>query len=186
MPATASVFIATSLDGFIARPDGRIDWLEEANALIPKGEDCGYAAFMARVDVLVMGRNTFEQVAAFDHWPYGDKPVVVLSHRPLAFPASLSGRVSHSSETPAALFARLSRQGVRRMYVDGGITIQRFLAAGLIDELTITLIPRLLGSGRSLFGPLTVDLKLQLVGSKTYDFGFVQLDYRVVKAKPPA
>jgi dihydrofolate reductase len=186
MSVTASVFIATSLDGFIARPNGSIDWLEEANTLIPEDEDCGYAAFMAHIDVLVMGRNTFDQVAAFDPWPYGDKPVVVLSHRPLALPAHLSGRVTHSSETPAALLPRLSNQGVRRVYVDGGITIQRFLAAGMIDDLTITLIPRLLGQGRPLFGPLAGDVKLQLVGSKRYAFGFVQLQYRVVKLAPAA
>lgn len=184
MPVSASVFIATSLDGFIARPDGSIDWLEEANTLIPEDEDCGYAAFMAHIDVLVMGRNTFDQVVTFDPWPYGEKPVVVLSHRTLEIPAQLSGRVTHSSETPAALLARLSNQGVRRVYVDGGVTIQRFLAAGLIEDLTITLIPRLLGQGRPLFGPLAGDIQLQLVGSKPYAFGFVQLHYRVQKSAP--
>ena len=186
MPATASVFIATNADGSTARPDGRIDALEEANALVPEGDDGGYAVFMARVDVLVMGRNAFEHVAAFNPWSYGDKPVVVLSHGPLEFPAHLPGRIPHSSETSAALFARLSRQGVRRLYVDGDMTIQRVLAARLIDELTIKLVPCLPSRGHPPFGPLTVYLKLQLVDSRSYDFGLVQLDYRVVKVTSPA
>jgi len=141
---------------------------------------------MARVDLLVMGCNTFDQVATFDPWPYGDKPVVALSHRPLEMPEHLPGRVSHASETPVTLLARLSSEGVRRVYVDGGTTIRCFLADGLIDDLTITLIPRLLGIGRPLFGPLAGDVHLQLLGSKNHDFGFVQLDYRAVKATPPA
>lgn len=179
MTLTASVFIATSLDGYISRADGAIDWLEAANASVPPGEDCGYAEFMGAVDVLVMGRNTFELVLGFPEWPYGDKRLIVLTSRPLALPPTLPPTVSVSNETPAALTARLAGEGVRRIYVDGGITIQRFLAAGLIDDLTVTTVPVLLGSGRRLFGALAADVALELVASRAYPFGFVQSSYRV-------
>lgn len=177
MAIRASVFIATSLDGFISRKDGSIDWLNEANTTIPPGEDCGYKAFADSVDVLVTGRHTFDLVRTFDPWPYGDKRVVVLSSRPVEIPAELTKTVSCSSEAPGALMRRLEAEGATHLYVDGGITIQRFLAAGLIDELTITLIPVLLGEGRPLFGKLDKDVRLTLLRSKAYDFGFVQVTY---------
>ena len=176
-----SVFIATSLDGFISRPDGSIDWLNEANTLIPAGEDCGFAQFMAGVDALVMGRNTFEQVLTFGEWLYGLTPVVVLSRQLNALPANAPGTVSLSAEEPAALVAHLSAMGLNHLYVDGGLTIQSFLAAGLIDEITITLIPLLLGDGKPLFGKLPGDVKLELISSQAYEFGFVQNTYRVLK-----
>lgn len=182
MPAQVSVFIASSLDGFIARPDGAIDWLDEANRRVPAGEDCGYQSFFDSVDTLVMGRHTFELVLSFDDWPYGDKPVVVLSSRPVAVPAALQASVTWSDEAPAALVARLSEAGAQRLYVDGGVTIQRFFAAGMIDDLTLTLIPVLLGEGRRLFGPLAGDVPLQLTGSRAFDSGFMQLNYRVMRS----
>ena len=181
MRARCSVFIATSLDGFIARPDGNIDWLEKANQSAPPGEDCGYHAFMADVDVLVMGRNTFELVLGFEGWPYGATRVVVMSRKGLTLPAHVPATVSVSSEAPEALVARLTAEGARKLYVDGGLVIQSFLAAGLIDELTITHIPVLLGSGKPLFGPLPADVSLQLIRSHAYAFGFVQSHYRVVR-----
>lgn len=181
MRATASVFVATSLDGYIARPDGSIDWLDEANAVVPDGEDCGCGEFIGSVDVLVMGRNTFEAALAFDDWPYEGTRVVVLSSRPLTIPARLPDTVSVSSEAPEALVDRLSADGARRLYVDGGITIQHFLAAGLIDDITITLIPVLIGDGRPLFGALAKDVKLAHVASRIFDFGFVQVKYCVVR-----
>lgn len=177
MSIKASVFIATSLDGFISRNDGSIDWLNEANALVPSGEDCGYKAFFESIDTLVMGRNTFDLVRTFEAWPYGDKRLVVMSSRPVEIPEALPKAVSCSSEAPEALVRRLEAEGARHLYVDGGITIQRFLAAGLVDDLTITLIPVLLGEGRPLFGPLKKDLRLKLVDARRYDFGFVQLRY---------
>jgi dihydrofolate reductase len=179
MRARCSVFIATSLDGFIARPDGRIDWLDRANALVPNGEDCGYAMFMSSIDALVMGRNTFEQVLAFAAWPYGTKPVHVLSTRLTALPNGVPATVSLSAETPARLVERLSTQGARHLYIDGGLTIQRFLRAGLIDELTITQIPILLGQGRPLFGLLESDVPLEHQSTVAFPFGFVQCKYRV-------
>jgi dihydrofolate reductase len=182
MSASAAVFVATSLDGFIARPDGSLDWLNAANALIPRGEDCGYGEFVRSIDVVVMGRNTFEQVLTFDVWPYADRRVVVLSSRAIEIPAALAATVSASAEAPGALLERLTAEGAKRLYVDGGITIQRFLAAGLIDDITVTLIPVLLGRGRPLFGPGAQDIQLTLRGSKTFEFGFVQLSYRVTRA----
>ncbi|MFO0691986.1 MAG: dihydrofolate reductase family protein [Polyangiales bacterium] len=177
MSIRASAFIATSVDGFIARLDGSIDWLDRANATIPEGEDCGYKAFFDSIDCIVMGRNTFELVRGFPEWPYADKPVVVLSSRTFEIPAALAPMVSSSSELPAELLLRLETSGYRRVYVDGGITIQRFLADGLIDDLTITLIPVLLGEGRPLFGPLAGDVELELLSTRSYEFGFVQLSY---------
>ena len=174
-----SVFVATSLDGFISREDGRIDWLEAANATVPAGEDCGYAAFFTTVDALVMGRSTFETALAFPEWPYGDRSVFVLSRTLTQLPESTPATVSLSDEPPTALVGRLHAEGFRHLYVDGGRTIQAFLSAGLIDDLTITVVPVLLGAGRPLFGPLWADVQLELAGSRAYPFGFVQNRYRV-------
>lgn len=171
-----SVFIATSLDGFIAREDDSLDWLDAANKTVPANEDCGYGAFMASVDLLVMGRGTYEQVLTFGDWPY-EKPVIVLSSQTLDIPKSLASRVEHSSETPQAIYKRLSERGVKSIYLDGGITIQRFMAAGLVDDLTITSIPIILGRGKALFANLNKDIPLALVSSRSYPFGFVQTTY---------
>lgn len=178
MRPRCSVFVATSLDGYIARPDGRIDWLEEANARVPAGEDCGYGAFIAGIDRIVMGRHTFEQVRGFAPWPYA-VPVTVCSRRGVDVPPALHHRVDVGAEAPAALVERLGAQGAKHLYVDGGVTIQAFLAAGLIDDLTITLVPVLLGTGRPLFRTLPLDVALELVASHAYPFGFVQSTYRV-------
>jgi dihydrofolate reductase len=181
MTIKASVFIATSLDGFIARPDGTIDWLNQANAVVPPGEDCGYKAFIETVDVLVMGRNTFEQVLSFVEWPYGTLRVVVLSRRGIAVPETLKPTVSTSAEPPELLSTRLAAEGARHLYVDGGQTIQSFLNAGLLHEITITVIPILLGAGIPLFGPLQSDIALKHVSTHAYPFGFVQSKYSVAK-----
>jgi dihydrofolate reductase len=176
----ASVFIATSLDGYIAKEDGSLDWLDAANASVPEGEDCGYAAFMNSVDALVMGRKTYEKVRSFGSWSYGEKTVVVLSRKDLEIPADLSKSVSHSSEDPKSLCSRMAESGMKRLYIDGGITIQRFLAEGLITDLTITVIPIVLGSGIPLFGRLSKDVPLKHISTKGYDFGFVQSTYEVL------
>jgi len=178
----SSVYIATSLDGYIARLDGSLDWLDRANESIPKGEDCGYHAFMESVDVLVMGRNTFEKVLSFGgDWPYGVKPVVVLSRSAIAIPNAIGATVSVSSEALHALVERLANNGAQHLYVDGGQVIQSFLRAGLIDEITITLLPVLLGAGKPLFGMLDRDIELMHVATQVYDFGFVQNTYRVIR-----
>lgn len=176
-----SVFIATSLDGFIARSDGSIDWLEHANRAVPEGEDCGYAAFITSVDTLVMGRRTFELALTFPKWPYESTPVVVLSRNRVLVPPALSRSVSASNESVQALVSRLSSEGAGHLYIDGGQTIQGFLTEQLIDEITITVVPVLIGSGRTLFGPLPHDVHLVQQSTRVYDFGFVQNKYRVAK-----
>lgn len=181
MTIKASVFIATSLDGFIARPNGDIDWLNDANAVVPAGEDCGYRAFMDSVDVLVMGRKTFEQVLTFGEWSYGAKKVVVLSRKGVTLPQELSKTVSTSAATPKQLVERLSLEGAQNIYVDGGKTIQSFLDNGLIDDITITVIPVLLGEGLPLFSSLKSDVHLKHVSTTSYPFGFVQSKYSVEK-----
>ncbi len=175
MHARCTAFIATSLDGFIARPDGAIDWLDQANRSIPAGEDCGYAAYMAGIDAIVMGRHTFETVLAFDPWPYGETPVHVLSTTLRSLPATAPACVRLHSCTPAELAALAWHHDQRRLHVDGGRTIQGFLAAGLLAEITITVIPVLLGAGRPLFGTLpSGDLWLTPLATRAYPFGFVQ------------
>lgn len=177
--AKCAVFIATSLDGFIARPDGSIDWLERANKLVPQGEDFGYHDFMRQVDCLVMGVNSFELVLSFPEWPYGSTPVHVLSSRMTRLPRDLPDTVTLSNEAPQQVVERLSAEGAQQLYIDGGVTIQRFLRQGLIDEMTITRIPVLLGAGRPLFGALDRDIELEHVSTRAYPFGFVQSTYRV-------
>jgi dihydrofolate reductase len=169
----ASVFIATSLDGFIARANGDLDWLPPGG-----GEPHGYDEFMATVDALVIGRKTFETVLAFDSWPYGEKPVFVLSTRTLA-PAPLGAVVERMSGAPADIVSQLAARGIRHVYVDGGITIQGFLQAGLIQRLIITRIPVLLGAGIPLFGPLRRDIVLRHVGTRQFASGLVQSEYEV-------
>ena len=181
MRARVSAFIATSLDGYIARRDGSIDWLTDVQSLIPEGEDCGYLDYMASIDGLVMGRHTFQSAVGFAEWPYGDLPVTVLSRTQVTIPPALARSVRSSQEMPDELVARLSRERFHHLYVDGGQTIQNFLRAGLLDEITVTVIPVLLGDGRPLFGPLPHDVKLDLVGSRAYEFGFVQSTYRFVR-----
>lgn len=176
MSVQVSVYIATSLDGFIARKDGSLDWLGNPDAA--SGEDYGYRAFFDSIDVLVMGRHTFETVLGFGTWPYADKRVIVLSSRPVDFPPGMPDNVSCSSEPPAALAQRLEDEGARHLYVDGGITIQRFMAAGLIDDMTITRIPVLLGEGIPLFGPTGGDVPLKHVATRAFENGYVQSTYR--------
>ncbi len=169
----ASVFIATSLDGFIARANGALDWLPPGG-----GEEHGYEAFIATVDALVIGRKTYETVLAFDTWPYRETPVYVLSTHTLA-PALPGAVVERLSGAPAEIVAQLDARGVGHVYVDGGITIQGFLQAGLIQRLIITRIPVLLGAGIPLFGPLARDVNLRHVGTRQYPSGLVQSEYVV-------
>ncbi|MDP1829241.1 MAG: dihydrofolate reductase family protein [Archangium sp.] len=167
MPAPACcVFIATSVDGFIARTDGGIDWLKRVER---EGEDYGYQRFFDSVDALVIGRGTYEVVRGFDAWPYGGKRCVVLTHRtfePKAKEEFFEGE-------PRALLDKLGAEGLKRVYVDGGAVISQFLAAGLIDQLTISQVPVLLGRGLPLFHPGT-EHALTLVESRSFPSGLVQ------------
>lgn len=173
------VFIATSLDGFISRKDGSIDWLTKFNEAAPPGEDCGYKEFISSIDLIVMGRNTFEQVLTFGEWPYNKIKLVVLSSKLKHVPEHLKKMVTLDSDTPKNLLLKLSSKGYKNIYLDGGITIQKFLNEGMIDEITITTIPILIGEGKPLFGHLNGDVRLELVQSKSYHFGVVQSKYNV-------
>ena len=169
----ASVFIGTSLDGFIARTNGNLDFLPPGG-----GEPHGYEEFMATVDALVIGRKTFATVLTFDTWPYGEKPVFVLSTRPLAA-APPGAVVERMSGAPADIVAQLAARGIEHIYVDGGITIQRFLQAGLIQRLIITRVPVLIGAGVPLFGALQRDIAVTHVATRQYVSGLVQSEYVV-------
>ena len=169
----ASVFIGTSVDGFIARPDGALDFLPPGG-----GEPHGYSEFIDSVDALVIGRNTYETVLSFDTWPYGDKPVFVLSNNELK-PARAGATVEHLSGEPAEIVSQLQARGINHAYIDGGITIQRFLRAGLIQRLIITRVPVLIGEGIPLFGSLPADVHLEHVATRHYPSGLVQSEYLV-------
>lgn len=174
---TAHVFIAVSLDGFIARPDGDIDWLLQRD---DPTEDHGYTDFIADKDALVMGRGSYEKALTFPAWPY-DRAVVVLS-RKLAgseVPEALKGKVRFSDQPPAELMHELARQDIRKVYVDGGQVVQSFLRAGLVHDMVITTAPVLIGQGRPLFGALAADVDLQLLASRSFASGLVQSTYRV-------
>jgi dihydrofolate reductase len=173
MRPRCSVFIATSLDGFIARRDGALDWLGPFQT---NGEDYGYARFADSIDTLVIGRKTYEVVLGFGAaaWPYAGKRVIVLTHRTLE---PKHGEESYAGDV-SALVERLTRGGARRIYVDGGAIVRQFVAAGLVDDLTISIVPVLLGEGIPLFGKTDADIGLRLVDSRAFPSGLVQLEYR--------
>jgi dihydrofolate reductase len=170
-----SVFIGTSVDGFIARPGGELDWLPPGG-----GEEHGYDAFMESIDALVIGRKTYETVLGFNAWPYGNKRVFVLSTRPLAA-APAGAVVEHLSGSPDDIVSQLEALGIRHAYVDGGITIQRFLRAGLIQRIIITRVPVLIGEGIPLFGITGGDIPLKHIATRHYPSGLVQTEYAVLR-----
>jgi len=169
----ATVFVGTSLDGFMARVDGALDFLPPGG-----GEPHGYDEFMATVDALIIGRKTYETVLAFDTWPYGMKPVFVLSTRSLAA-APEAAVVEHLTGPLATIPSQLEARGFQHVYVDGGITVQGFLRAGLIQRLIITRVPVLIGTGIPLFGPTTRDIRLKHIATRQYASGLVQSEYEV-------
>jgi dihydrofolate reductase len=171
----ASVFVGTSVDGFIARRNGDFDFLPEGG-----GEPHGYDEFMSSVDVLVIGRHTFEKVLTFEKWPYADKRVVVLSSRVIDTSSVRGATIEHMSGSPAAITDRLAASGATHAYVDGGITVQRFLRARLIQRLIVTRVPVLIGEGIALFGLLPHDLQLRHVDTKAYPSGLVKSEYEVL------
>ncbi|MFI5311519.1 MAG: dihydrofolate reductase family protein [Gemmatimonadales bacterium] len=175
---TATVFVGTSLDGFIARRNGSFDFLPE------NPEAHGFEEFFASVDALVMGRKTFETALSFGAWPYGDKRVVVLSSRPVDLAPARGGRVEQMAGPPAEIVARLAASGAHHLYIDGGDTVQRFLAAGQIQRLIVTRVPVLIGEGIALFGALPHDVRLRHVATRQYPSGLVQSEY-LVESPPP-
>jgi dihydrofolate reductase len=175
----ASVFVGTSVDGFIARHNGDFDFLPEGG-----GEPHGYTEFIATVDVLVIGRNTFEKVLTFDTWPYEDMRVVVLSNRAIDTSAVRGARIERMSGPPPEIVSRLAVSGAQHAYIDGGITVQQFLRAGLIQRLVITRVPVLVGQGIPLFGSLVQDVMLRHISTQAYASGLVKSEYEVAQASP--
>lgn len=173
---TGSVFVGTSVDGFIARQDGDLDWLP-----VGGGEPHGYDEFIASVDTIVIGRKTFETVLAFETWPYGKKQVVVLSSHPvdLSVARARGGIVEQMGGEPTEIVSTLTGRGVQHLYVDGGLTIQGFLRSGLIQRLVITRVPVLIGNGIPLFGSLPQDVRLRHVATRSFASGLVQSEYEV-------
>ena len=172
---TISVFVGTSVDGFIARRNDDLDFLPEDG-----GEPHGFDEFIASVDAIVMGRKTFEKVLTLGPWPYGDKRVVVLSSRPVDLAAAVGGVVEQMAGAPAEIVSRLAASGAHHLYIDGGITIQEFLRAGLVQRLVITRVPVLIGDGIPLFGTLPRDVRLRHIATRHYPSGLVQSEYDVV------
>jgi dihydrofolate reductase len=184
---TGSVFLGMSVDGFIARLDGTLSFLDgdgggssdDGSAPAPddgEGGDFGFAEFVASIDAVVMGRSTYEFIQQFADWPYQGKPVHVLSTT--LVPGADDRITVHSSFDEAV--AALSAAGYRRVYVDGGRTVHTFLAAGLIGDLTLSRVPVLIGSGLTPFGELAADIRLEHERTRTFPSGMVQSTYRVV------
>ena len=172
----ASAFIATSLDGFIARPNNAIDWLEDASS--DATEDYGYEQFIASVGCVVMGRKTFERILTFPEWPYQHQRAIVMSSSLKSLPTSLGEQVQLFNGDVTELIQLLDAEGETHLYVDGSRVIQAFIAAKLLTDLTITTIPLLIGEGIHLFGgPLAKDVRLTHIGTKAYQNGFVQSQY---------
>lgn len=178
----ASVYIATTLDGYIARENGALDWLPGSDGKPEPGfenEDFGYAEFTKSVDVLVMGRKTYELVLAFGQWPYSDLKVIVLSSSLSGLADNLPDSVQLMSADPSEVYSSLKQSGAKHLYIDGGKTIQGFLNAELIDEIIITKVPILIGKGVPLFANLNKDIRLKHLKTRSFENGFVQSHYSV-------
>ena len=169
------IYIATSLDGYIAGPNNELDWLEQVPN--PDGSDFGFFAHMAAMDAVVMGRGTFEAVQAFRPWPY-DKPVVVVSASLQAVPKDLEDNVEIVAGEPAEIVSQCADRGFQNLYIDGGKLVTSFLAAGLIDEMTISRLPVLLGDGIKLFGDLGSSTWWDHIETEAFAGGMVQSTYR--------
>lgn len=171
-----TVYIATSLDGYIAREDGNIDWLMEIPN--PTNSDYGFSVFMERIDGMIMGRKTFETLLGFNEWPYPESmPLFVLSNSLNEVPERLSGKVKIVKGALKEILESLKRKGINRLYIDGGKTIQSFLKEDLIDEMIITRIPILLGSGIPLFDKNDLELKFEHVETEVLNNMLVRSKY---------
>ena len=170
------VYIATSLDGYIADKDHGLDWLNSVPN--PHQDDMGFTEFMSRIDALVMGRKTFDVIRGFDcDWPY-TKPVFVASHSLKSIPEEFQDKVFLTKGSPEEITAELKEKGFNHLYIDGGSTIQQFLDRDLIDELIIARIPIVLGEGIPLFGPLSEPLMFEHVETKVHFNTIAQSFYK--------
>lgn len=174
-----SVFIATSIDGYIAKKNNDLDWLTTFNPPIDEIEekDCGYSKFLSSVDVLVMGRNSYDVVSSFNPWPYEGKRVIVLS----STLTSVYKQAELFKGEITQLIQKLHNEGIKHIYLDGGATISQFLNKGLVDQLIISIIPVVLGSGIPLFSNINNDKWCRLISSQAFSNGLVQLKYEAIK-----
>lgn len=170
------VFIGRSLDGFIAGKNGELDWLESIPN--PDNISMGFSDLMKEIDAIVMGRTTYETVIGFGiDWPY-DKPVFVLSNTIKEIQENLRTKVTLIKGELSEVLAKIHSKGLKKLYIDGGRTIQNFLKEDLVDELIISTIPILLGGGFHLFGELEKPLEFDHVKSKVYLNQIVQDKYK--------
>ena len=173
-----TVYVGQSADGFIARPDGTLDFLDRMD---PVDHDMGFGEFMHSVDALVMGRNSFDFVMNSGHpWPYGDTPVIVVTSRPCEIPAALRATVETTSLDPAALRDHLADRGRSHLYVDGAMTARTWLHADLVTDLVLTSVPVLVGEGLRVFGPLEREPSLRHVDTTVFENGCVQTHWAIV------
>lgn len=168
-----SIYIASSIDGYIARKDGNLDWLQYVH---PGDEDYGFKKFISTIDAVVMGRNTYEVVAGFDEWAYKDKRVIVLSN---TLPKVRKEAELFSGQL-TELLAKLHAENIKHIWIDGGITVSRFLEAGLVDDITVSIIAMVLGSGIPLFSTMNREHSCRLISTQSYPCGLVQLRYEVL------
>ena len=180
-----SVYIATSADGYIATPDGGVDWLHTAGNLEADmgSEDMGFQSFMDSVDCMIMGRKCMEMISSMNltpkQWVYGDMRIVVLSNTVKEPPENLRGKVEMYSGDIQDLIVKLESSGFKHAYIDGGSTITSFINLKLINEMTITKAPVLLGEGIPLFGKINKSVKLENAKASAFPNDFIQIKYSV-------
>lgn len=176
MTIKTSVFIATSIDGYIADRYGKIDWLQTVQN--PEHNDMGYSTFIQSVDAILMGRKTFETVLGFDlDWPY-NIPVYVLSNTLNEVPETLHQKAFLVKGDLEDILNTMQKMGYKKLYIDGGTTISCFLKADLVDEMTITILPIVLGGGSPLFHNLPKELNFELLKTQVYLKQITQNHYR--------
>ncbi|PCE65536.1 dihydrofolate reductase family protein [Salinivibrio sp. YCSC6] len=178
MSSEVIVYIAASLDGYIARSDGSIDWLDIAGPDEAEKSMADFVKLLESVDCLVMGRKTFNAVKRFNPWPYGELPIVVLSDTLTEVPQIEGANIRVCSAQPAELLRDLESKGFARIYVDGGVTIHGFLREGLVDRITVATVPVVLGSGKRLFPEKGPEFRLKLESSAVLESGIVKSTYR--------
>lgn len=181
-----SVFIATSVDGFIAKEDGSVDWLHtagNADADMSDQADMGMIDYMSAVDCMIMGRKCMDMISSMnltpEQWPYGNTRIIALSRTVREAPENLNGKVEMYSGDLLTLIGNLENEGYKHAYIDGGATIQAFINLKLINEMTITKAPVLLGEGKPLFGKTYKDIKLKEAKAVTFPNDFIQVKYKV-------
>ena len=167
-----SVYIATSIDGYIARQDGNIDWL---NCVQGFEEDYGFHDFFDSIDALIMGRKTYESIMSFSTWPYQGKRVVVLSNTL----KSVRDEAELYQGSLTQLASNLYSDGIQHVWADGSAAVSEYLNLGLVDRMIISLIPIVLGSGIPLFKSIGKEVPCRLLSSQSYPSGLVQLRYQL-------